>query len=104
MQNMEYEFHPMKEEKRLLELMELARKQRDQNLRDEVTRKLVKLYVSQGEYFKMADEPDSKVAKRYLKKALQFQENHPVANYRLGYLYYRDREYTRAVYYFDKAI
>ena len=101
---MEYEFHPMIEEKRLMELLELARKQRDQNVRDEVIRKLVNLYVSQGEYFKMADEPNPNIAKRYLKKALQLQEDHPVANYRLGYLYYRDKEYTRAVNYFDKAI
>ena len=101
---MEYEFHPMNEEKRLMELMESARKQRDQNLREEATRKLVKLYVSQGEYFKMADEPNPHIAKRYLKKALQLQDDHPVANYRLGFLFYRDKEYTRAVYYFDNAI
>lgn len=32
------------------------------------------------------------------------QEDHPVANYRLGYLYYRNREYTKAVSYFEKAL
>ena len=40
----------------------------------------------------MGDKPDLYIAKRYLEKALQWQSNHPVANYRLGYLYYRRRE------------
>ena len=32
------------------------------------------------------------------------QKDHPVANYRLGYLYYRNREYTKAVSFFEKAL
>lgn len=96
--------HPRMEEKRLQELLEVARKQRDKNLEKETTKKLAKLFVSQGEYFKMADKPDPKIAKRYLEKALHMQEDHPVATYRLGYLYYRDREYTKAVSFFEKAL
>jgi uncharacterized protein HemY len=32
------------------------------------------------------------------------EEDHPVANYRLGYLYYRNKEYTRAVSFFERAL
>jgi tetratricopeptide (TPR) repeat protein len=98
------DFHPMMEEKRLQELLGVAKKQRDKTLEKEITRKLVTLYVSQGEYFKMADKPDPKLARRYLEKAQQIQKDHPIANYRLGYLYYRNREYTKAVSFFERAL
>jgi tetratricopeptide (TPR) repeat protein len=98
------DFNPMKEEERLKELLVLARQQKNRNQQEAIRKKLVKLYVSQGEYFKMAETPDASLAKRYLEKALSYQENHPVANYRLGYLYYRNGEYPKAVYHFDKAI
>jgi tetratricopeptide (TPR) repeat protein len=98
------DFHPIKEESRLKELLDAARKHRDKTLEKEITKKLVKLYVSQGEYFKMADKPDPNLAKRYLGKALQYQNDHPVANYRMGYLYYRNKEYTRAVSFFERAL
>ncbi|MFS0777664.1 hypothetical protein ABC255_16900 [Neobacillus sp. 3P2-tot-E-2] len=104
MRDRDDEFHPMIEETRLKELLEVARKQRDRTLEKEITKKLVKLYVSQGEYFKMGDKPDLNIAKRYLEKALQMQKDHPVANYRLGYLYYRRSEYTKAVSSFERAL
>ena len=104
MRDSDNDIHPMMEEKRLQELLGAARKQRDKTLEKEITKKLVKLYVSQGEYFKMADKPDPKLARRYLEKALQWQKDHPVANYRLGYLYYRNREYTKAVSFFERAL
>jgi tetratricopeptide (TPR) repeat protein len=104
MRDFDDNIHPFMEEKRLKELLGMARKQRDKTLEKETTKKLVKLFVSQGEYFKMADKPDPKIAKRYLEKALHMQEDHPIANYRLGYLYYRNREYTKAVSFFEKAL
>jgi tetratricopeptide (TPR) repeat protein len=104
MRDFDDDIHPFMEEKRLKELLGVARKQRDKTLEKEITKKLVNLFVSQGEYFKMADKPDPKIAKRYLEKALHMQEDHPVANYRLGYLYYRNREYTKAVTFFEKAL
>jgi tetratricopeptide (TPR) repeat protein len=104
MRDRDDEFHPKKEERRLQELLAVAKKQRDRTQEKEMTKKLAKLFVSQGEYFKMADKPDPNLAKRYLEKALQMQKDHPVANYRLGYLYYRRNEYTRAVSFFEKAL
>ncbi|MEH7249491.1 hypothetical protein V7114_22245 [Neobacillus niacini] len=104
MRDYDNDIQPLKEEKRLQELLGEARKKRDKTLEKQITKKLVKLYVSQGEYFKMADEPDPNLAKRYLEKALQWQKDHPSANYRLGYLYYRRREYTKAVSFFERAL
>jgi tetratricopeptide (TPR) repeat protein len=104
MRDRDDDFHPMMEEKRLQELLAVARKQKDKSQEKEMTKKLVNLYVSQGEYFKMGDKPDLNIAKRYLEKALQWQQDHPVANYRLGYLYYRRREYTKAVSFFERAL
>ncbi|MDQ1002736.1 tetratricopeptide (TPR) repeat protein [Neobacillus niacini] len=104
MRDCDDETHPMMEEKRLQELLVAAKKQRDKTLEKEITKKLVKLYVSQGEYFKMADKPDPKLARTYLEKAQQMQKDHPVANYRLGFLYYRNREYTKAVSFLERAL
>ncbi|WP_462410660.1 tetratricopeptide repeat protein [Neobacillus sp. Marseille-QA0830] len=100
----EYEFHPMMEETRIKESLEKAKRQRDRSKVEEETKKLVNLYVSQGEYFKMGDRPDPNMAKRYLIKALSLQKDHPVANYRLGFLYYREKQFTKAVSYFEKAL
>ncbi|KGM45732.1 hypothetical protein P9D43_29330 [Neobacillus niacini] len=36
--------------------------------------------------------------------ALQWQQDHPAANYRLGYLYFRRRAYTKAVSFFEGAL
>jgi TPR repeat protein len=88
MRDRDDDFHPKIEETRLKELLEVARKLKDKTQEKEMTKKLVNLYVSQGEYFKMGDKPDLNIAKRYLEKALQMQKDNPVANYRLGYLYY----------------
>jgi tetratricopeptide (TPR) repeat protein len=104
MRDRDDDFHPMMEEKRLQELLTVARKQKDKSQEKEITKKLVNLYVSQGEYFKMGDKPDLNIAKRYLEKALKWQQDHLVANYRLGYLYYRRREYTKAVSFFERAL
>lgn len=104
MRNRDDDVHPMMEAKRLQELLGVARKLKDKTQEKEMTKKLVNLYVSQGEYFKMGDKPDLNIAKRYLEKALQMQKDHPVANYRLGYLYYQRREYTKAVSFFERAL
>lgn len=46
----------------------------------------------------------TRLAKRYLQKSLQLQNGHPVVNYSLGYPYYRDRQYTKAPAYFERAL
>jgi hypothetical protein len=43
----------------------------------------------------MADKLDPNLTKRYLGKAQQ--QDHPVVNFRLGHIYYRNREYTKPV-------
>lgn len=98
------ELHPAYDEKRLRQELMEAKKDRDRNKQSLIEKKLVTLYVSQAEYFKMAEKPDPYVAERYLEKAVRLQSDHPVANYRLGYLYYRKQEYTKAIRHFEKAL
>lgn len=52
----------------------------------------------------MSSQPDPISAKHYLKKALQLQKDHPVANYRYAYLLYRNGEYSQAAGHFQKAL
>ncbi|NKE04000.1 tetratricopeptide repeat protein [Mesobacillus selenatarsenatis] len=104
MARQERELHPKDEEKRLKDELMEARKKRDRTSQHLIEKKLVKLYVSQAEYFKMAEKPDPNIAKRYLETALRIQKDHPVANYRLGYLFYRNNEYTKAIFHFGKAL
>lgn len=100
----ERDFYPAKEESRLKDELGEARKNRDRTNVNLIEKKLVKLYVSQAEYFKMAEKPDPYIAEKYLQKALRIQADHPVANYRLGFLYYRNKEYAKAIFHFEKAL
>ncbi|PLR98528.1 tetratricopeptide repeat protein [Bacillus sp. T33-2] len=98
------ELLPYKEAQQLRAGLNEAKKNREQDIVDKLTKKLVKLYVTQGEYFKMGDRPDPYSAKSCLNKALLLQADHPVANYRLAYLFYREGEYAKAVTHFERAI
>src|SRR4051794_33486864 len=95
-------FNPNVEEKKLKQLLREAKE--DKVLKEEVRGKLVSLYVHHGEYFKMNEMSDPKLAKDYLKKALQYQDDHPVANYRLAHLLYREGHYFDALTHFHKSI
>jgi tetratricopeptide (TPR) repeat protein len=97
-------FDPIKEEKKLKELQREAMKNRDRGILEKVSGQLVSLYVRYGEYFKMNEDPDPCLAKTYLKKALKLKEDHPIANYRMAHLFYREGDYFNALTHFYKAI
>ncbi|WP_158651522.1 tetratricopeptide repeat protein [Mesobacillus jeotgali] len=96
--------HPKDEEERFKQELIEAKKDRDKTKQRLIEERLVKLYVSQAEYFKMAEKPDPNIATRYLQEALRLKPDHPVANYRLAYLYYRNEEYTKAILHLGKAL
>ncbi|MED3904413.1 hypothetical protein [Geobacillus thermodenitrificans] len=91
---------PHEQERRLLEE---RRKEKDREKRREIEKKLISLYVYVGEYFKMS-RPDPKQAKLYLQKALRYNPSHAIANYRVAHIYYGEKEYAKAVYYFERAL
>jgi hypothetical protein len=94
---------PYEQERELLRNFRLAKESKDfdrvKQLRDE----LVTFYVYYGESYKSSDIPDPRSAKWCLKKALDLQSDHPVANYRYAHLMYADEEYALAAYHFKKA-
>ena len=78
--------------RRTVEEMELQRKMR------------LNHFVRQAEFFKLSETLDFVQAKKWLLKALDMDKNHPIANYRLGYLLYREHQYELAVYHFKTAL
>jgi len=78
--------------RRTVEEMDLQRKMR------------LNHFVRQAEFFKLSETPDFVQAKKWLLKALDMDKNHPIANYRLGYLLYREHQYELAVYHFKTAL
>jgi tetratricopeptide (TPR) repeat protein len=97
----EHLFVPHLEERRLIDEL---RREKDPKRRQEIKKELINLYVYFGEYFKMSNQPDPQQAKKYLQKALKLQEDHPVANYRLAHLYFKEEDYSKAAYHFDRAL
>ncbi|MEK3820299.1 hypothetical protein MKY20_14630 [Cytobacillus sp. FSL W8-0315] len=69
------------------------------------TKKLLVSYlVKYGTYLKMNQIKDDKIAVASLKKALSYEKNIPIAYYRLGFLAYKQGEYSQAVRYFQGAL
>jgi tetratricopeptide (TPR) repeat protein len=101
---LERDLHPADEEGRLREELEVANKNKDRIRQKLIEHKLVKLYVSQAEYFKMSDKPNPHIAIKYLQKALRIQVDNPVANYRLGFLHYREKRYAKAILHLERAL
>lgn len=94
-------FMPHEQERVLIKQLREAASPEEKEL---IKNKLVALYVQFGEFFKMNTVPDPYSAKKSLEKALRFQKDHPIANYRLAHLLYRKGEYLKALTHFSRAI
>ncbi|MFK2825334.1 tetratricopeptide repeat protein [Bacillus sp. B190/17] len=79
-------------------------KNEDQSYLEYVTKKLVFYLIHYGTYLKMQYEKDETAAVRCLKKALTYDRRNPIAAYRLGFLSYKRKDYTKALIYFQEAI
>jgi len=95
---------PYEEERKLLKQYREAKRTRNKEEEQRCKKALLRLYVHHGEHFKMSESPDYTSAAYCLKKALELDENHPLANYRYAHLIFRDREYEKAAYHFRKAL
>ena len=87
-----------------LTLKRRMNKEKSKEEKMKIRKELVALYVRQAEHFKLSDRPDFKVARQILEKAIGLQADHPLANYRLGYIHYRDGRYASAVNHFNIAL
>ncbi|MUT65233.1 hypothetical protein [Paenibacillus sp. NEAU-GSW1] len=104
MRDEERQLVPYEEERELQRKLKEARERRDAIEIKAIRAELVTFYVFYGETYKNSEAPDPQSAKWCLKKALELQKDHPVANYRYGHLMYADKEYALAAYYFKKAV
>lgn len=73
-------------------------------LKEMVKANLVKHLIWYGTYVKTVIKKDDRVAEDSLKKALFYNNQLPIAHYRLGFLAYRRKEYTKALVHFEQAI
>ncbi|MBX9975205.1 tetratricopeptide repeat protein [Cytobacillus firmus] len=65
---------------------------------------LVTCLVKYGTYLKVNKLKDDNTAVSSLKKALSYEKNIPIAYYRLGFLAYKQGDYSQAVRYFQEAL
>lgn len=89
---------------RAQELHRAIRETTDRDNRKQLEDELTNLYVRQAEYSKFSETPDYGAARRALAMALKFRPNHPLANYRLGYILYVKRQYAEAIRHFSRAL
>lgn len=69
-----------------------------------IKKKLINYLVKYGTYMKTEYRKDDNGAASALEKALCLEKELPVAYYRLGFLRYKERNYTMAVIHFKNAI
>ncbi|KAF0821240.1 tetratricopeptide repeat protein [Cytobacillus firmus] len=65
---------------------------------------LVSYLIKYGTYLKMNNLRNDRDAFSSLTKALSYQKNIPIAYYRLGFLSYKQGDYSQAVRYFQEAL
>ncbi|WP_394139056.1 tetratricopeptide repeat protein [Cytobacillus oceanisediminis] len=89
--------------KRLIPLTRKNRKMHEYSLK--YTKKLLVSYlIKYGTYLKMNHFKDDKTAISSLRKAISYEKNNPIAYYRLGFLLYKQGDYSQALRYFQEAL
>jgi tetratricopeptide (TPR) repeat protein len=74
------------------------------NYFENVRQLLVHQLVHYGTYLKTEYQKDDHLAAICLKDALKFDNQNPIAAYRLGFLAYKREQYSEALSYFEKAL
>jgi tetratricopeptide (TPR) repeat protein len=69
-----------------------------------IQKKLISYLIRYGTYLKMVYQKDDGSAKISLRKAVRYDRENPNANYRLGFLNYKQRKYVEAISYFNQAL
>ncbi|WP_244671303.1 tetratricopeptide repeat protein [Bacillus sp. NTK034] len=89
--------------KRLIPLVKIDRAMHEYSLKYK-KKLLVSYLIKYGTYLKMNNSKDDRVAISSLTKALRYQKNIPIAYYRLGFLSYKQGDFSQAVRYFQEAL
>lgn len=87
-------------------LKPLARKQNDvyKNYIENVQQSLVYDLIHYGTYLKTEYQKDDHLAAICLEDALKYDRHNPIAAYRLGFLSYKQKNYSSALLYFENAL
>ncbi|SES04720.1 hypothetical protein SAMN04487944_11630 [Gracilibacillus ureilyticus] len=80
-----------------------AIKAKDKAKTEHYRSELVKFYVQYGSVLK-TDVKNDREALKYLERALRYEENHALANYRYAHIMYKQGEFVMALSHFQKAI
>ncbi|MBN8208920.1 tetratricopeptide repeat protein [Bacillus sp. NTK071] len=81
-----------------------ARSKSDQSYELYVKKKLLATLIKYGTYLKTVYQKDDNAAHKSLIKALKYDKYNPIANYRLGFLAYKKKDYSKAINYFQTAL
>jgi tetratricopeptide (TPR) repeat protein len=71
---------------------------------ENIKKRLISYLVQYGTYLKTVYQKDDFAAEHCLKKALRYERELPIAHYRLGFLYYKRKNYTTALLHFQNAL
>lgn len=84
----------------------LMRRQKnyDKNSYAYIKRNIVTHLIQYGTYLKSQSEKNPCEAVRNLQRALRYEPINPIASYRLGFIEYRNKNYSRALVYFNDAL
>lgn len=85
-------------------IQKIPRDNENEHLRKAVIKSLVKHLIKYGTYLKTVVRKDDIAAEHCLYEALRFNNRIPIAHYRLGFLNYKKRQFSRALRHFEKAI
>lgn len=71
---------------------------------DYIKKRIVSNLIRYGTYLKTILKKDENVAVHSLERALRYDSGNPIANYRLAFLSYKNRDYEKAIPYFNTAL
>lgn len=74
------------------------------SLSEEETTSYIKLLMKYAFYLKVESNRNNHLAKEEFEKVLSLRRNNSTAHYRLGYIYYNEKQWINSINHFDQAI
>src|SRR5690606_18566210 len=71
---------------------------------EQIKRTLIFHLVQYGTYLKTVYQKDDKIAEKALNKATRYEQKLSIVHYRLGFLHYKEKKYTKSLECFQNAL
>lgn len=99
------EFNPQLEQ-RLIGIYKsmLRQMNRQDSLYQPIKEKVIDQLIRYGTYMKSAEEKNFQAAEAALGQVLRYDRKNPIAAYRLGFIAYRNEQYSSALIHFENAV